>query len=120
MAIPGLRPHRHTGRSGLSGSGRLDGQMSSPPMEIGNRQDQQMSVIGLTKLPVHRPGPASTIAGVAVARPRMAASMSASFLKSDIRSEEPTSELESLMRISYDVFCLKHKYNSKHSPHNHQ
>ena len=55
--------------------------MSSPPIEIGNRHDQQMSVIGLTKLPVQRPGPASAIAGVAVARPRMAASMSASFLK---------------------------------------
>src|SRR3546814_10143134 len=25
------------------------------------------------------------------------------------RSEEHTSELQSLMRISYDVFCLKHK-----------
>src|SRR3546814_1052123 len=25
------------------------------------------------------------------------------------RSEEPTSELQSLMRISYDVFCLKKK-----------
>src|SRR3546814_463284 len=81
IAIPGLRPHRHTGRSGLSGSGRLDGQMSSPPIEIGNRQDQQISVIGLTKLPVQRPGPASAMAGVAVAKPRMAASMSASFLK---------------------------------------
>src|SRR3546814_8292319 len=27
------------------------------------------------------------------------------------RSEEPTSELQSLMRISYAVFCLKTKYN---------
>src|SRR3546814_2009276 len=36
------------------------------------------------------------------------------------RSEEHTSELQSLMRISYAVFCLKKKkqhilYNSKHS-----
>src|SRR3546814_2543977 len=36
------------------------------------------------------------------------------------RSEEHTSELQSLMRISYAVFCLKkknivrHKYNDKH------
>src|SRR3546814_2960109 len=29
------------------------------------------------------------------------------------RSEEHTSELQSLMRISYDVFCLKKKNNSK-------
>src|SRR3546814_6007515 len=27
------------------------------------------------------------------------------------RSEEPTSELQSLMRISYAVFCLKKKHN---------
>src|SRR3546814_1281771 len=39
-------------------------------------------------------------------------------LDSDKRSEEHTSELQSLMRISYAVFCLKkkHKYlgNCKH------
>src|SRR3546814_2056845 len=29
--------------------------------------------------------------------------------KSCLRSEEHTSELQSLMRISYDVFCLKNK-----------
>src|SRR3546814_4570992 len=30
-----------------------------------------------------------------------------------LRSEEHTSELQSLMRISYDVFCLKKKKNYK-------
>src|SRR3546814_9939482 len=30
------------------------------------------------------------------------------------RSEEHTSELQSLMRISYAVFCLKKKNNQKH------
>src|SRR3546814_5823432 len=30
------------------------------------------------------------------------------------RSEEPTSELQSLMRISYAVFCLKKKKTTKH------
>src|SRR3546814_8203457 len=34
------------------------------------------------------------------------------------RSEEHTSELQSLMRISYAVFCLKKKTNTK--PHAHQ
>src|SRR3546814_5747588 len=29
-----------------------------------------------------------------------------------LRSEEHTSELQSLMRISYDVFCLKNKKNT--------
>src|SRR3546814_10091489 len=32
------------------------------------------------------------------------------------RSEEPTSELQSLMRISYDVFCLQKKI-TKHNTH---
>src|SRR3546814_5736792 len=33
--------------------------------------------------------------------------------KPDLRSEEHTSELQSLMRISYAVFCLKTKNNTK-------
>src|SRR3546814_8506705 len=33
-----------------------------------------------------------------------------------VRSEEPTSELQSLMRISYAVFCLKKK-KTKLTPH---
>src|SRR3546814_7995575 len=32
------------------------------------------------------------------------------------RSEEHTSELQSLMRISYAVFCLKKKTNHIHTP----
>src|SRR3546814_3132962 len=32
-----------------------------------------------------------------------------------LRSEEHTSELQSLMRISYAVFCLKKKTNSDHT-----
>src|SRR3546814_3948760 len=35
-----------------------------------------------------------------------------------VRSEEHTSELQSLMRISYAVFCLKKKTNNQHSPSN--
>src|SRR3546814_3287696 len=38
------------------------------------------------------------------------------------RSEEHTSELQSLMRISYAVFCLKnkkHRTETEHSTHNH-
>src|SRR3546814_5685895 len=33
------------------------------------------------------------------------------------RSEEHTSELQSLMRISYAVFCLKKKKNIRHAIH---
>src|SRR3546814_9949223 len=32
-----------------------------------------------------------------------------------VRSEEHTSELQSLMRISYAVFCLKKKNTNKHT-----
>src|SRR3546814_4339955 len=35
-----------------------------------------------------------------------------------IRSEEHTSELQSLMRISYAVFCLKKKRQRQHEEHN--
>src|SRR3546814_4902227 len=34
-----------------------------------------------------------------------------------VRSEEHTSELQSLMRISYAVFCLKKKKNYQHHRH---
>src|SRR3546814_6879617 len=37
-----------------------------------------------------------------------------------LRSEEHTSELQSLMRISYAVFCLKKKQHSTHNLHNAQ
>src|SRR3546814_10744257 len=33
----------------------------------------------------------------------------------EIRSEEHTSELQSLMRISYAVFCLKKKIQNRHN-----
>src|SRR3546814_6262385 len=34
-------------------------------------------------------------------------------LRKENQTEEHTSELQSLMRTSYDVFCLKQKINSK-------
>src|SRR3546814_9730031 len=34
----------------------------------------------------------------------------------NVRSEEHTSELQSLMRISYAVFCLKKKHNHDTTP----
>src|SRR3546814_7996538 len=42
-------------------------------------------------------------------RPGMAASTVPSIRAHGLRSEEHTSELQSLMRISYAVFCLKKK-----------
>src|SRR3546814_3485469 len=40
--------------------------------------------------------------------------------RSKLRSEEHTSELQSLMRISYAVFCLKKKQLTHHNHHNEQ
>src|SRR3546814_2856487 len=41
----------------------------------------------------------------------------ARLVEAERRSEENTSELQSLMRISYAVFCLKKKYTSRrHHP----
>src|SRR3546814_2517117 len=47
-------------------------------------------------------------AGAAFGRP-LWASAAAAERRADPRSEEHTSELQSLMRISYAVFCLKKK-----------
>src|SRR3546814_10195171 len=41
------------------------------------------------------------------------------FFEPDTRSEEHTSELQSLMRISYAVFCLKKQSSYKHIRHHH-
>src|SRR3546814_2088269 len=56
-----------------------------------------------------------TIGGVEFADwPEMAALGAANVpLVMDARSEEHTSELQSLMRISYAVFCLKKKNNTQ-------
>src|SRR3546814_9643550 len=43
---------------------------------------------------------------------KMAAKRIYSYYIREIRSEEHTSELQSLMRISYAVFCLKKKKNN--------
>src|SRR3546814_5745200 len=42
-------------------------------------------------------------------------STAAAKLRQSIRSEEHTSELQSLMRISYAVFCLKKKKTTKYT-----
>src|SRR3546814_5760076 len=57
-----------------------------------------------------------------IAAPRACPSLSAEsgFLaKNTRRSEEHTSELQSLMRISYAVFCLKKKKKTMYSKYNH-
>src|SRR3546814_10627263 len=56
------------------------------------------------------------LAGVAMAKPRIALINNVDVASPDdtaARSEEHTSELQSLMRISYAVFCLKKKNNKQ-------
>src|SRR3546814_5668104 len=43
--------------------------------------------------------------------------LAATLRSPDIRSEEHTSELQSLMRISYAVFCLKKKKKTTNNTH---
>src|SRR3546814_1881055 len=62
-----------------------------------------------TPLPDHRDRPA----GGLDAPPRSFPALDPQLRRA--RSEEHTSELQSLMRISYAVFCLKKKTKHKHS-----
>src|SRR3546814_4800551 len=61
------------------------------------------------------PGQTRPIGGRVAVQPS-ACNMSARIVSSTERSEEHTSELQSLMRISYAVFCLKKKkqYKKQH------
>src|SRR3546814_10306605 len=52
---------------------------------------------------------------VIVIRPPNASMLLTLKTESGERSEEHTSELQSLMRISYAVFCLKKKTNQEHN-----
>src|SRR3546814_6875115 len=64
-------------------------------------------VVVLDNLPAHK------VAGIREALTAVGASIL--YLPPYSRSEEHTSELKSLMRISYAVFCLKKKTNEPHT-----
>src|SRR3546814_9734360 len=53
-------------------------------------------------------------------RPARVSRMRLGWISSRSRSEEHTSELQSLMRISYAVFCLKKKKKKKTKNHTHE
>src|SRR3546814_1391541 len=57
--------------------------------------------------------PVCAEAGAAMAARRRAAAKRFCMGSFRLRSEEHTSELQSLMRISYAVFCLKKKKNNR-------
>src|SRR3546814_7272571 len=74
------------------------------PDRLGERQDERSDVPKLRhqRVPVH-----GRLAKAGAQRVMMSAEPIQ--LRAQIRSEEHTSELQSLMRISYAVFCLKTK-----------
>src|SRR3546814_9413790 len=65
-----------------------------------DRLDKAWSTVAAAALALVRPGPGVSIRLAAPTDPGLA------------RSEEHTSELQSLMRTSYAVFCLKKKKNT--------
>src|SRR3546814_4346939 len=74
------------------------------------------SAVGLSEL--IWPATSMTITASAMARRAVRTrSLSSNSSSSAARSEEHTSELQSLMRISYAVFCLKKKNNKKTQHH---
>src|SRR3546814_3540061 len=58
----------------------------------------------------------AVLASATMAFPLMVQPVRLAFQMIDRRSEEHTSELQSLMRISYAVFCLKKKNTTLHTP----
>src|SRR3546814_8318048 len=70
------------------------------------RPDQVHGVLA-ERLALRPRGEPGTLAGAAGAAPAKVGQSEGSF-----RSEEHTSELQSLMRISYAVFCLEKKNNN--------
>src|SRR3546814_5346477 len=69
---------------------------------------------GIERIVRHRAFPGSDRGKRIAARPRKRLQRPEQFDR--LRSEEHTSELQSLMRISYAVFCLKKKKTNIHNP----
>src|SRR3546814_6630436 len=57
---------------------------------------------------------AMTVAAILAGKGHEVVTVTADHSVAEARSEEHTSELQSLMRISYAAFCLQKKNNSKH------
>src|SRR3546814_6239972 len=106
-----LLPPRHRLARGRAGSKELKSPLSSSLLSSGRAYE------GLTTPPTgrswsgvqhHRQGQAHSLASTRFG------STSPTLTALSCRSEEHTSELQSLMRISYAVFCLKKKTINKH------
>src|SRR3546814_6018169 len=89
--------------------------MASTISRIGqHRRRPRWLAQGLDDLLARRPGQAATWLSWLRNAPQSPAERN--ILRLIGRSEEHTSELQSLMRISYAVFCLKKKKNTKKQP----
>src|SRR3546814_3711545 len=80
----------------------------------GSPIDDELMEIMLTEVGI--PGWKQATDGVNDGRERFTTMLDAvrtNYAEAEARSEEHTSELQSLMRISYAVFCLKKKRNSQ-------
>src|SRR3546814_8400770 len=93
--------------------------LSLPVSKHGAPRDAQRCgylVVGLVagRQPAHLPPTTRDVVG-GVARVRLAQSRRSAAASAATRSEEHTSELQSLMRISYAVFWLEKKSNNKRS-----
>src|SRR3546814_4929800 len=86
------------------------------------RTDTLFPYTTLFRSPVRQQGRARQAAGAEeLGRPAEAGIQGHGRLsRPDLRSEEHTSELQSLMRISYAVFCLKKKKKYKQSTPEHK
>src|SRR3546814_1471571 len=71
------------------------------------RSPERQARIGITRVDVDHPRPQPGHERLRLGR------IARHHRRQSIRSEEHTSELQSLMRISYAVFCLKQKKSSK-------
>src|SRR3546814_6702252 len=105
--------HHHRVAAGLGGAGAAQGVRRHrgrivPGAEVGSRPWWTSTIRSCAprSTPVTRPSGPSSPPSV-VGRCRWSTPLASS------RSEEHTSELQSLMRISYAVFCLKKKKKTK-------
>src|SRR3546814_6398854 len=84
------------------------GRPACPPQLVGGDLHPRLQAVRTERLPaVDQPAPASPRLRSPYARLADPAAAARSGIAG--RSEEHTSELQSLMRISYAVFCLKKK-----------
>src|SRR3546814_3606185 len=100
----------------MSGGESLVGAASRPLAGVDHRAARQRRAAGDRSSTGHAAVCVDRPAGLDVrqpCRPSSSALAAAGRAVFPARSEEHTSELQSLMRISYAVFCLKKKKNKK-------